>query len=109
MLVFLLKIYSNFTAISTGYSYNANEKTGQFFADLSFEAWYPKINLNYTNGQRQTDIYIDKSSPRDSLRSDKWNQQQMVLGVSLPFNFTRSKYYQSGNWRKYGYYTSNEL
>lgn len=83
------------TAISTGYSYNANEKTGQFFADLSFEAWYPKINLNYTNGQRQTDIYIDKSSPRDSLRSDKWNQQQIVLGVSLPFNFTRSKYYQS--------------
>ncbi|MDR6564003.1 MULTISPECIES: hypothetical protein [unclassified Arcicella] len=83
------------TAISTGYSYNANEKTGQFFADLSFEAWYPKINVNYTNGQRQTNIYIDKANPLDSLRSDKWNQQQIVVGVTLPFNFTRSKYYQS--------------
>lgn len=87
------------TAISTGYSFNANERTGQFFADLSFEAWYPKINVNYTNGQRKTAIYIDQSqsttNPLDSLRSDTWNQQQLVVGLTLPFNFTRSKYYES--------------
>lgn len=83
------------TAISTGYAYNANENTGQFFTDLSFEAWYPKINFNYTNGQRQTNIYLDNASPLDSLRSDKWNQQQIVLGLSLPLNFTRSKYFES--------------
>lgn len=85
------------TAITTGYNFNASERTGQFFTDISYQGWYPKLNLNYTNGQRKTDIYIDKSNTQalDSLRSDHWHQQQLTVGASLPMNLTHSRYYES--------------
>ena len=85
------------TTISAGYNYNANENQGQFYTNLSYNGWYPTINLSYTNGGRQAEFYVDKANPLDSLVSDQWNQQQIVFGVGLPLNFTRSKYIQSMN------------
>ena len=87
----------NTTAVSAGYSYNANENQGQFYTNLTYQGWYPTLNFNYTNGGRQAEFYIDKANPLDSLVSDKWNQQQIVVGVGLPLNFTRSKYIQNMN------------
>ena len=87
----------NTTSLSTGYTYNANENTGQFYTNLSYAGWYPILNFNYTNGQRQTSFYIDRDQTLDSLRSDRWNQQQVVLGVNLPLNLTRSKFQTSMN------------
>lgn len=83
------------TAISAGYNYNANENQGQFYTNLTYSGWYPTLNLSYTNGGRQAEFYIDNANPLDSLVSDKWNQQQIVFGLGLPLNFTRSKYQQS--------------
>jgi hypothetical protein len=88
----------NTTTISTGYTYNANENRGQFYANLTYDGLYPIFNLNYTNGERFTEFYIDRDNKLDSLRSDSWNQQQVVLGVNLPLNLTRSKYIQSMNF-----------
>jgi hypothetical protein len=88
----------NTTTISTGYTYNANENRGQFYANLAYAGLYPIFNLNYTNGERYTEFYIDRDNKLDSLRSDVWNQQQVVLGVNLPLNLTRSKYIQSMNF-----------
>jgi hypothetical protein len=83
--------------ISAGYNYNANENQGQFYTNLTYSGWYPTLNLSYTNGGRQAEFYIDKANPLDSLVSDKWNQQQVVFGVGLPLNFTRSEYIQNMN------------
>jgi WD40-like Beta Propeller Repeat len=88
----------NTTTISTGYAYNANENRGQFYANLTYAGLFPVFNLNYTNGERYTEFFIDRDSKLDSLRSDTWNQQQVVLGVNLPLNLTRSKYIQSMNF-----------
>ncbi|MES2519232.1 MAG: hypothetical protein V4585_14050 [Bacteroidota bacterium] len=85
------------TAISTGYTYNANENSGQFYTNISYQGWYPTLNFNYTNGGRQASFYIDSANPLDSLVSDKWSQQQFVFGIGLPLNLTRSKYIQSMN------------
>ena len=85
------------TTISAGYNYNANENQGQFYSNIVYSGWYPTINLSYTNGGRQAEFYVDKANPLDSLVSDQWNQQQIVFGVGLPLNFTRSKYIQSMN------------
>ena len=85
------------TTISAGYNYNANENQGQFYSNIVYNGWYPTINLSYTNGGRQAEFYVDKANPLDSLVSDQWNQQQIVFGVGLPLNFTRSKYIQSMN------------
>lgn len=85
------------TAFSTGYSYNPNEKVGQYYANVSYQGWYPKFNFSYTNGQRKTQVALDKdpSGAIDSLKSDTWTQVQYLIGLSLPFNLTRSKYTQS--------------
>ncbi|MDZ7897636.1 MAG: hypothetical protein U5N85_06355 [Arcicella sp.] len=88
----------NTTTISTGYTYNANENRGQFYANLTYAGLFPVFNLNYTNGERATEFYVDRDNKLDSLRGDSWNQQQVVLGVSLPLNLTRSKYIQSMNF-----------
>lgn len=83
--------------ISAGYNYNANENQGQFYSNIVYSGWYPTLNLSYTNGGRQAELYLDRANPLDSLVSDRWNQQQIVFGVGLPFNFTRSKYLQNMN------------
>ena len=88
----------NTTSISTGYTYNANENRGQFYANLTYAGLYPILNLNYINGERSTEFYIDRDAKLDSLRSDTWNQQQIVFGINLPLNLTRSKYIQSMNF-----------
>jgi hypothetical protein len=88
----------NTTTISTGYAFNANENRGQFYANLTYSGLFPVFNLNYTNGERATEFYIDRDNKLDSLRGDTWNQQQVVLGVNLPLNLTRSKYIQSMNF-----------
>lgn len=85
------------TSISSGYNYNANENQGQFYANLTYRGWYPTLNFNYTNGGRQAEFFIDRANPIDSLRKDKWNQQQIIVGVGLPLNFTHSKYIQNVN------------
>ena len=85
------------TSISAGYNFNANENQGQFYTNLTYNGWYPTLNFSYTNGGRQAEISLDKANPIDSLRSDQWNQQQIIFGVGLPLNFTRSKYIQSMN------------
>ncbi|PWK18871.1 WD40 repeat protein [Arcicella aurantiaca] len=85
------------TSISGGYTYNANENRGQYYTNISYQGWYPTLNFSYTNGQRQAEFYSDKQSPLDSLLSDRWNQQQIVLGVGLPLNLTRSKFLRSLN------------
>jgi hypothetical protein len=85
------------TTISAGYNYNANENQGQFYTNLTYQGWYPTLNFNYTNGGRQAEFYVDKANPLDSLVSDKWNQQQIVVGVGLPLYFTKSKYIQNMN------------
>ena len=88
----------NTTTISTGYTYNANENRGQFYANLAYSGLFPVLNLNYTNGERYTEFYIDRDNKLDSLRSDTWNQQQVVFGINVPLNLTRSKYIQSMNF-----------
>ena len=86
------------TTISAGYNYNANENQGQLYTNLTYTGWYPTLNFSYTNGGRQAEIYIDKANPLDSLRKDQWNQQQILFGIGLPLNFTRSKYIQNMNF-----------
>ena len=86
------------TFVSSGYNYNANENQGQFYTNLTYKGWYPTLNLSYTNGGRRAEFFIDRANPIDSLRKDQWNQQQIIVGVGLPFNFTRSKYIQNMNF-----------
>jgi hypothetical protein len=41
------------TAISGGYSYNMNEQTSGTYANLSFQTFYPMLDVSWRNTQRR--------------------------------------------------------
>jgi hypothetical protein len=80
---------------AAGVRYGMNENRITQFARLSYQAWFPIIDLNFQSGARQTQIYVDKAKPLDSLRSDRWKQTTWDIGIRLPFNFTHSAYQEN--------------
>lgn len=90
------------TSISGGYSYNMNEQTSGTYTNLSFQTFYPMLDVSLRNTQRKTSLYLDNAQPLDSLASDRWNQQELLVGLRVPLNLTNSKYIRSlsfsANW-----------
>jgi hypothetical protein len=83
------------TQFSVGYAYNQAEQVGNFFANLSYQGAYPIFDLSFQRGNRNTSIFVDRSAPYDSLRSDRWQYNQLSAGVRLPLRLTNSKYIRS--------------
>ncbi len=90
------------TLADVGFGYDANQKTGSFFANLSYQGWYPVLDASFSTGMRQTSLYVDRRQPPDSLRSDIWRENRFTGGIRLPFNFTRSKYRENMNLGTFG-------
>jgi hypothetical protein len=80
------------TLVDVGYGYDANQNTGNFFANLSYQGWYPVLDATFSTGMRQTSLSVDRQAPIDSVPSDTWRENRFSAGVRLPFTFTRSKY-----------------
>lgn len=89
------------TQFGVGYAYNQAEQVGNFFANLSYQGAYPIFDLSFQRGNRNTSIYIDRSAPFDSLRTDRWQYNQLSAGVRLPLRLTNSKYTRSMNLSTY--------
>jgi len=83
------------TLLSGGYTFDANERTSGYFANLSLRAWYPIIDFTVSGGQRRSSVYIDRATPLDSLRSDNWMANRVTAGVRLPLRLTRSRFQQN--------------
>lgn len=83
------------TQIGVGYAYDQSERVGNFYANLSYQGLYPIIDLSFQRGNRNTSLYIDRTAPADSLRSDQWQYNQLTAGFRLPFQLTNSKYSQN--------------
>lgn len=83
------------SAISAGYTYNANERTGSVFAGLTYQGWYPMLDVSVQSGTRKTELVFDRTLPVDSVLRDSWRQDELNVGLRLPFNLTRSKYFTS--------------
>lgn len=83
------------TQLSTGLLYNQAERVGAYFANLSYQGLYPILDLSFQHGDRNTSLYVDRTTPLDSLRSDRWQYNQLTAGFRLPLRLTQSKYAQS--------------
>ena len=83
------------TQLSTGFLYGQTERTLAYFANLSYQGLYPIIDVSFLHGGRNTSLYVDKGRPLDSLRSDRWQYNQLTAGFRLPLRLTQSKYGQS--------------
>jgi len=93
------------TTITAGYLYDINEATSSWKAGLSFQAWYPIIDVDFTQGNRKvdegnydlTELYITQGNDTTEVVSSqsivfKWKEQNIEAGVRIPWNLTHSKY-----------------
>ncbi len=76
--VFSRDVLSN-TNISLGYVYDVEEESGFASAAVSYQAWFPVIDVEYQFGNRSTGTY-------------SWQESTVLAGLRLPLLLTRSKY-----------------
>lgn len=82
------------TQIGVGYTYNQSERAGNAYALLSYQGLFPILDLSFQHGTRSTSLYIDRALPLDSLRTDRWQYDQLTAGFRVPLQLTNSKYIQ---------------
>ncbi|WP_261990246.1 hypothetical protein [Hymenobacter sp. BT188] len=80
------------TVAVAGVGFDQTERTGNVFADLSYQGFLPVLDLSVQHGSRRTTGFVDRRAPLDSASTDRWRYTQFTTGVRLPLNFTRSKY-----------------
>ena len=77
--VFSRDVLSN-TNISLGYVYDVEEESGFASAAVSYQAWFPIIDVEYQFGNRSTGTY-------------RWEESTVLTGLRLPLLLTKSKYF----------------
>jgi hypothetical protein len=80
------------TQAEAGIGYNANEQTANFFANVSYQGFYPVLDATFESGPRNVSLTIDENE-----QSDSWQEKNLIVGARLPLNFTHSKYIQTLN------------
>jgi hypothetical protein len=83
--------------VKTGIGYNVAEKSPNYFAKVSYQAWYPILDFGYESGKRSSTMQIDKQLPLDSLRTDQWSYQRIETGFRIPFRFTHSRFNETAS------------
>ncbi len=71
-----------------GYYYDPNEQVGKVKIDYTYSGWYPTLNLTADYGMRK-DSYTDQEGKQREL---KWHETNLGFNMSLPLNFTKSKW-----------------
>jgi len=72
-----------------GYYYDLNEETGKVKFNYDYYGWYPVIKLGVEYAGRRQFHFNEDSQEYDEVR---FNETNISAGVSLPLNFTRSKW-----------------
>ena len=85
--------------LNLGYQFNANEETGQWIGNFSYQGIYPVLNAQGHIGDRAvTERFFVRDDEGniigDTLSRVTWNERGFLLGTELPFKLTRSKYIQ---------------
>ncbi|MFC5408423.1 hypothetical protein ACFPMF_03830 [Larkinella bovis] len=83
------------TQLEAGIGYDQTERTVHYYGNLSYQGWFPILDVGFERGKRSTSLYVDQRAPLDSLRKDSWNYNQLTAGLRIPLQLTTSKYLQS--------------
>ncbi|QNF32647.1 PD40 domain-containing protein [Adhaeribacter swui] len=75
------------TVATATYSYNANEKTSRGQVGLSYQGFYPIINVAGAIGQR--------AEVKDDSLEYGWREKSITAGFQIPLNLTHSRYQES--------------
>lgn len=73
-----------------GWEYSIMQRTGTWFADVSFRQWYPIVEMKFSYGSRSA------ANP-DSIADNSyfWDETSLRTSVRLPLNLS------SGNWSRW--------
>jgi hypothetical protein len=74
-------------AISAGYMYDINEGTSFWNAGLSYQGFYPILDLGVRTGERETEERYS-----DNELDFSWEESSIEGGLRLPLQLTNSKY-----------------
>ena len=83
-------VLSTMTA-TAGYRYRPCERTGTLYAELTYSGLYPAIGVSYEYGNAAG--YREDPATGNSWRYT-WNESTFSANVSIPWNFSRGKYYR---------------
>ncbi|WP_448519550.1 TolB family protein [Rhodoflexus sp.] len=81
------------TAITTvGYRFNANEQTGSWFGQFSYQGFYPILDLNLSSVQRRTNVRVN-----NQMSELQFTENVATLGARIPLVLTNSRFLRSAN------------
>lgn len=75
------------TVINAGYLFDIFERTGNYHAGLSYQGFYPVLDLNVLLGKRETE-----TTALDKDVKMTWDETTVTGGFRIPLLLTRSKY-----------------
>jgi hypothetical protein len=87
--------------ISAGYNFDLTERTGAWQGRMSYQGFFPIIDIQASVGNRRVDegdIIYDKIGDDDTVTvSDnlnfKWKEQTVIAGLRLPLLLTSSRFH----------------
>lgn len=97
------------TSLKLGYLYDINERTGSWRAGISYQGWFPIIDVEV--------LYGNRSDDRDSLRYRKvvgtdtttvtekldftWTERTIEAGLRIPLITTHSRFHSNVSFSNY--------
>lgn len=98
------------TIIKAGYQFDINERTGAWHAGVSYQGWYPIIDVDFKYANRSVNegnlsfVAIDtvqvspvelESTAFTQQLKFKWKELTTEVGIRIPLVTTKSKYYSN--------------
>lgn len=74
---------------TAGWEYDLNEKTGKFFAGLSYAGLYPVFDLRFDIGNRAAWARSEGTSERYRFT---WQETNLKFRTGIPWNFSHARY-----------------
>ena len=106
------------TRLNAGYNFDINERTGSWNSGISYQGFYPIIDLKFSKATRSVnegdvlteDWLINKQNDTTIIRSIKnvtfdWKEDNVEMGLRIPLLTTNSKYLSSLTFSNYVGYT----
>jgi hypothetical protein len=106
------------TILKVGYLYDINERTGAWRVGVSYQNWFPIIDVDVTFGKRaldEGDLTYRKIIDNDTITVTEnltlnWKEKNLEAGIRIPLITTNSRY--QGNFtvgNNFGYTRTEEL
>ncbi len=82
------------TIFSAGYAHNPFENAGHVYGRMSYQGFFPIIDLEARSGNRRVEERFRQDGTITEQKIE-WNETHASLGLRVPLNLTRSKYFKS--------------